>query len=203
MTGETKPAAEGRSPAFYGGLLAASIAVIAALRISSAIDSTTGFILMAGAMMLMIPYVRASIRKQRRTGTFSPAVATYTKGIMASSFAYAIGLGIAVRLHNTMELTGIIAVLVALLPVIPTLAMVYVMGKYLTDETDEYLKHRAMIANVMGLGAVLCAGSLWGFLETFEIVPHVPGWWVVPIWAIGLGIGQCWMTFRDRAGTDE
>ncbi|WP_114521304.1 hypothetical protein [Altererythrobacter sp. ZODW24] len=203
MTGETNSKPAGRSPAFYGGLLAASVATISGLRLSDAIDSTTGFILFAGAMLLMIPLARAMTRKQRNCGTISPAIATYTKGIMITSFAYIVGLGIAVSMNNRMELTGITAFLIALLPVIPILGMVYVMGKYLIDEKDEYLRHRAMIANVVGLGAVLSIGSFWGFLETFEIVPHVPGWWSVPIWAIGMGFAQGWMSLRDRTPAED
>lgn len=199
MTTGSKPALH-RRPVFWGTLLFASFAIIAALRISSAIDSVTGFILMAASMGLMIPLVRCISAQQKRSGTMSPAVVNYTRGIMLSSFAYAVGLGIAVRLNDQMELTGLVAFAVALLPVIPTLGMVYTMGKYLVSEQDEYLRHRAMIANIVGLGAVLAIGSFWGFLETFGLVPHVPGWWAVPIWAIGMGLGQAAMSVRDRKG---
>ena len=53
-------------------------------------------------------------------------------------------------------------------------------------------------AALIGLALVLLAGTLWGFLETFGIAPHVPAWWVVPVWAIGLGLGQMIMTSADR-----
>ena len=60
-----------------------------------------------------------------------------------------------------------------------------------------------MLASLIGLGLVLSAGSFWGFLETFGLVPHVPGWWAVPIWAIGMGLGQAWLAWRDKAGGEE
>ena len=44
----------------------------------------------------------------------------------------------------------------------------------------------------------LAAGIFWGFLETFELVPHVPAWWVLPVWAGGLGVAQLWMWARER-----
>ena len=57
---------------------------------------------------------------------------------------------------------------------------------------------RQTSAALIGLALVLLAGTLWGFLETFGIAPHVPAWWVVPVWAIGLGLGQMIMTSADR-----
>ena len=46
-------------------------------------------------------------------------------------------------------------------------------------------------------------GSFWGFLETFELVPHVPGWWAVPIWALGMGLGQAWQSLGQNRGIEE
>lgn len=186
-------------PGLWIGLFLASAGVIAALKVTDAINAPTGFILFAGATGLLIPYSRSLARK-RTAGT---AIVRYTKGIAASSLLYVLGLGLAITLDRRMELTGATAFLIALLPVVPILGMIWVMGRYLAEEQDEYLRHRAMIASLVGLGLVLSAGSFWGFLETFGLVPHVPGWWAVPIWAIGMGLGQAWMSLRDKAGGDE
>ena len=76
--------------------------------------------------------------------------------------------------------------------------MIYVMARYLREEQDEYLRHRAVNASLVGLACVLGVGSFWGFLETFELVAHVPGWWSVPVWAIGMGAAQAWMAIGNR-----
>ena len=34
------------------------------------------------------------------------------------------------------------------------------------------------------------------FLEMFELVPHIWAWWVLPVWAIGLGLAQLWQKVR-------
>ena len=49
----------------------------------------------------------------------------------------------------------------------------------------------------VALGLVLALGIFWGFLEMFELVPHVWAWWVLPVWAIGLGFAQLWQKVRD------
>lgn len=195
------PATTGSRPGLWIGLFLAGSAAVAALRLSDAIDATTGFILFAGVAATLIPFAHSMAR--RGPSCASPAVVRYTKGIAASSLLYVLGLGLAITLDRRMELEGAMAFLVALMPVIPILWMIYVMGRYLAEEQDEYLRHRAMIASLAGLGLVLATGSFWGFLETFGLVPHVPGWWAVPIWAIGMGLGQAWMSLRDRAGGEE
>lgn len=192
---------QGSRPGQWIGLFVAGSAAVAGLKLSDAINSTTGFILFAGVAGLLIPFSRSLAR--RGPGCVSPAVVRYNKGIAASSLLYVLGLGAAITLDRQMELAGIAAFLVALMPVVPILWMIFVMGRYLTEEQDEYLRYRAMLASLIGLGFVLAIGSFWGFLETFGLVPHVPGWWAVPIWALGMGLGQAWMGMRDRAGDGE
>ncbi|MGV3554710.1 MAG: hypothetical protein ACO1OD_05595 [Croceibacterium sp.] len=186
-------------PGLWIGLFLASAGVIAALKLTDAIDEPTGFILFAGATGLLIPYAR-SLSRKRDTGR---AIVRYSKGIAASSLLYVLGLGLAITLDRRMDLTGAAAFLVALLPAVPILLMVWVMGRYLAEEQDEYLRYRAMIASLVGLGLLLSVGSFWGFLETFGLVAHAPGWWAVPVWAIGMGVGQAWMALRDRPGGEE
>jgi hypothetical protein len=190
-----------RGPAFWGTLLALSVSAVAALRISGAVEPPAGYLLMMAAMALLVPFARSCMARQRQAGCVSAAIQSYTRRMLLASFAYMLGLGIAVSLHQRLELAGAAAFLVALLPVLPTFWMIWAMGRYLVEEQDEYLRHRAILASLIGLGAVLSIGSFWGFLETFGLVPHVPGWWAVPIWAIGMGAGQGWLALRDRRGT--
>ena len=128
----------------------------------------------------------------------SPALMRYNTRFMAAMLAYVLGMLIAMALHNDAMPAGPLAYAVALLPTLPALAMILVMGRYLVEETDEYLRHRASLSAIIGLGLVLVIGTVWGFLETFGLAPHVWAWWVVPVWAIGLGIGQATLSRRER-----
>lgn len=187
-------------PGLWIGLYLASAGVISALRVTDAIDPTIAFILFAAATGLLIPYSRSLSHKR---GAASPAVVRYTQGMAVTALLYVLGLGIAITLDRQMELSGATAFLIALLPIGPILAMIWVMGRYLVEEQDEYLRHKAMIASLVGLGVVLAVGSFWGFLETFGLVPHAPGWWAVPVWALGMGLGQAWMALRGESGGEE
>jgi len=190
-------------PALWGVSLFVSFAIISVLRITGAIGPTTGFILMAIAMIQIIPLVRASMARQSARGYMSPAIKRYTRRFVIASLGYMLGLGLAVTIVDRVDLSRGESFLIALLPVLPIFGMIWTMGRYLVEEDDEFLRHRAIMASLIGLGLVLTLGTFWGFLESFEVVPHVDAWWVFPVWAMGMGVGQCWMALSDRSSGDE
>lgn len=192
MDDAAAPAARGAW--FWAGLYLASSAIIVALQLTDAIDTTTGLILFVGAMGLLIPMVRSTERKCRSNA----AIIRYNRRMLTASFGYVLGLGIAVALFNSSTLPPPAVFAIALLPTVPTFVMIWAMARYLIEETDEYLRYRSVKAALISLGLVLAIGIFWGFLETFELVPHVPSWWVLPVWAGGLGVAQLAMWVRER-----
>lgn len=192
MSAEAEP--KGRSQGFWAGLYLASVAAIAALKLSDAINGSTGFILFTAAMGLLIPMVRAG----KRSPCSSPAMVRYNNRVVASSFAYALGLGIAITLWRNYEFSTPVTVVLSLLPALPTFGVIWAMASYLAEEKDEYLRHQAIARSLGGLGLVLSFGIFWGFLETFGVVPHLWAWWVLPVWAIGMGLAQLWQKVRER-----
>jgi hypothetical protein len=184
----------GRGPWFWTALYIVASAIIVALQLTDAIDPTTGLILFVGAMGLLIPMVRSTERKCRSNA----AIMRYNRRMLAASFGYVLGLGIAVALFNSVTLPTPAVFAIALLPTLPTFVMIWAMARYLVEEADEYLRYRNVQAALAGLGLMLVIGIFWGFLETFELVPHVPAWWVLPVWSIGLGIAQLRMWALDR-----
>lgn len=154
-------------------------------------------ILSLGALSLVVPMVLSARRKARADGALGTAMRTYNNRALAMMGLYMLAIFAFVGLREAPG-TGIPAALLALLPALPLLGMIWAMYRYLAEETDEYLRHRAIIGALFGLGAVLVTGTVWGFLETAEAVPHVPGWWVFPLWALGFAAGQGWCWLRGR-----
>ena len=191
-------------PGMWAGLMLGSAGIIFGLKATGAIDPTTAYILAIVPMALMFATFRAASGARAATSscTANRASARYLTGIMTTSVAYVLGLGLAMWVFRNLDPSTGVTWLLAMLPILPILAMIYVMGRYIVEEQDEYLRHRAIMASLVGLGFVLAIGSFWGFLETFELVPHVPGWWAVPIWAMGMGLGQAWQSLGQRAETD-
>lgn len=185
------------------GMLLASAGVLAGLRVTGAIDRGALLVLAVIPLVLLF-WLFHGLRNRAAAGPdANRAGLRYTNGIMASSMAYVAGLGVAMMVWREYDPTSGVTFLLALLPIAPILAMIWVMARYLREERDEYLRHRAIMASLGGLATVLAVGTFWGFLETFELVPHVPGWWAVPVWALGMGMTQAWWTLKDRSGSDD
>lgn len=193
-TEEPSKAISGSRPWLWAGNYLVACAIIAALMITEAIEPPVPAILFVAAMTLLVPVLRSA--EQRGCG--NPVITRYNRRMLAASMGYVLGLGIAITLWDNYDLSGPVVFAIALLPTLPTFAMIWAMGRYLVDEKDEYLRYRTVRAAVMSLGIVLALGIFWGFLEMFELVPHVWAWWVLPVWAIGLGLAQLWMKVRGE-----
>jgi len=176
----------------WGGLMIATAAAILALKLSGAIDGAAPYLLAIIPVALGVQFYRSMQRAADGCGASSPAVKRYNRGIAVTSLGYMLGMGIAISLWNRVALSDPLIFAISLLPALPTFAMIAVMARYLADESDEYLRHRAVTAALWGLGLVLALGTFWGFMEMFELVPHIWAWWVMPVWAMGMGLGQYW-----------
>ncbi len=193
-TTDTSKTPSTRSPWFWAANYFAASAIIAFLVVTDAIRAPIAMILFLGAMGLLIPLVRAG---ERQHGA-NPVIRRYNRRFLVAAFGYVLGLGIAIAIWNSYSPTGPVVFAIALLPTLPTFAMIWAMARYLVEETDEYLRYRTVRAAIMSLGGVLTIGIFWGFLEMFELVPHLWAWWVLPVWAGGLGVAQLWMKVRGE-----
>lgn len=192
-----------RGPIFWIGAILALAATVVVLAATDAINGPTALILLASTGGLLYPLMRSGQTCENRMGMGSRATSRYNKGMMASAMLYVFGLGIAVYLDSVLEIDRELMWVAAFLPILPIFAMIWVMGRYIVEEEDEFLRQRAIIAALGGLGLLLGLASLWGFLEQFDLVPHVRGWWSLPVWAFGMGVTRMWLMFRDRVGEDE
>ena len=99
---------------------------------------------------------------------------------------------------ESLKPTGPLAWLLAVLPAVPLTAAIVVVGLYLREETDEF--QRAVFAEsaLWATGGLLALANVWGFLEMFRIVPHIPAWIAFPLWAVLFAPSQMIVRRRYR-----
>jgi hypothetical protein len=196
VSGAAQGGVLGRGPFFWGALFV--VAMFGGAILSGyALEGPARIIFMILPMVLLFPMVKAAERHGAVKGWVNPVIVRYNRRVLLASFGYVLGLGIAISIWNSYAVTGPAAIALALLPSLPTFGIIWAMGRYLAEETDEYLRHRAVTAALLSLGLVLALGIFWGFLEMFEVVPHIWAWWVLPVWAMGLGLSQGVLKLRD------
>jgi hypothetical protein len=132
---------------------------------------------------------RQGYRRRRLGNCNNTAQRAYTRRAVPLMIAYVAALFVAIWLHDAMAPTGPIAVALAILPALPLIGMIWAMGRLLVEEQDEYLRSLHVRQFMIATGFMLVVTCVWGFLETFELVPHVPMYWAFITWCAGLGIG--------------
>lgn len=85
--------------------------------------------------------------------------------------------------------SGFVAYIAAILPALPIIGIFGAMGRYLVEEQDEYIR-ALMVRQTLWAGAfTLSVATIWGFLESFELVDRVDSYLIAIVWFFGLAVG--------------
>ena len=106
------------------------------------------------------------------------------------SLAYAVFLIGAVFGFKHHLFAGPVRYVVAVLPALPIIGLFVAMGRYLVEEQDEYVRMLMVRQTLWASGFALSAATIWGFLQNFDLIGPVDGYWIVVVWYFGLGIGN-------------
>lgn len=134
--------------------------------------------------------------------TRNPAQRRYVLRVAVAMAAYLVTLSAALRFVGGGAVSGPLAYLLALLPGISVAGVFWAVGRLLVEEQDEYQRMLLVRQSLVATGFTLSVATIWGFLENFELVPHVDAFYIAILWFFGLGLGSGynWLTLRDRGG---
>jgi hypothetical protein len=93
---------------------------------------------------------------------------------------------------------GLMAYALAVLPALPILGMLIVIGLYLAEEKDEFIRNLQIQSLLGGIGLTLALVSVWGFMENFTRVPRLDLFLVYPIFWGFVGISAFVVWMRNR-----
>ena len=75
-------------------------------------------------------------------------------------------------------LAGPSAYLAAVLPALPIIGIFAAIGRYLVEEHDEYVRMLMVRQTLWASAFALSVATVWGFLESFDMVGHVEAYYV-------------------------
>jgi heme A synthase len=137
-------------------------------------------------------------RERRREQQRNPAQRRYVRRFLPMMAAYVVILFAVTAYFRDHHPTGALLVLLSVLPALPLLGAIGVIGVYLSEERDEFVRHRLVLAMIGGTGVLLAITTVWGFLEMNAVVPHFPTFLAFPLFCAAFGLIQCAMGVRDR-----
>lgn len=130
----------------------------------------------------------------------SPAQRRYNRHALLLSATYAVLLIASILAFQKLAPTGVLAVIIAILPALPIVGMFAAIAHYLFTETDEYLRLMSLRQSLVASGLALSVATIWGFLESFEVAPHIDAYYIAVVWFGGLGLGSCVNYLLERRG---
>ncbi|MES2136530.1 MAG: hypothetical protein V4502_05660 [Pseudomonadota bacterium] len=123
----------------------------------------------------------------------------YNWRVLWLSLAYAVLLIAAVYGFKHKLVPDALRYIVAILPALPIIGIFGAIGRYLIEEQDEYVRMLMVRQTLFASAFALSLATTWGFLESFDLIGHVEGYYVAIAWFLGLGLGGLYnkLTFGD------
>lgn len=120
----------------------------------------------------------------------TPVLRRYNVRVLWLSLLYALFLiGAIYGFKHRLIGDGPAAWLTAILPALPIIGIFVAIGRYLVEEQDEYVRMLMVRQTLWASGIALSLATIWGFLESFELVGHIESFYIAVLWFAGLGIG--------------
>lgn len=121
----------------------------------------------------------------------SPQRRRYTVRVLLFMASYALILFGVNAFFDHSHPRGLSALAAAVLPALPILGVFWAIGRLLVEERDEYLRAQLVRQSLIATAFALAVATVWGFLESFDQVPHAPAYYAAVLWFGGLGLGGC------------
>ena len=122
---------------------------------------------------------------------WSPAFSRYQGRVAVASVLYVAALLAATWVFAHAPPRGAPAYAVAVLPALPVLGVFLSLALYLREEADEYQRQLMVRQILVATAGALIVATVYGFLESFVGVPHLPAYWVAVVWFFFFGVGRC------------
>jgi hypothetical protein len=122
----------------------------------------------------------------------------YIYRLAPTMVVYLVFLFIAQWTFHHLHPTGIVVYLLAVLPALPLVGTLAIVGLYIAEESDEFERSIIVQSILWGLGGTLAISTIWGFLEDFAKAPHISTFYVYVFFWIFMGISQPFIRMRYR-----
>jgi hypothetical protein len=128
----------------------------------------------------------------------SVAQQRYMRRMLIAQLAYVMSLVVAVAGYKLLPHGSPLMWAAAVLPAIPIIGWIGIMAFYFREETDEFERSVQTESALWATGGIMALATVWGFLEMFDLAPHIPAWAVFPAWAALIGPAQIFVRRRYR-----
>jgi hypothetical protein len=127
----------------------------------------------------------------------SKAGRRYIFRLLPTMVLYIFFLFITQWVFHHLHPTGLVVYLLAVLPALPLIGSLAIVGLYIAEESDEFERSVIVQSMLWGLGGALSVSTIWGFLEDFANAPHISTFYVF-FFFFFMGVSQPFIRMRYR-----
>lgn len=118
----------------------------------------------------------------------TPAQRRHSRRVILFSLLYAFVLLPIVYVIRHGMVAGSWRMILALLPAIPLIAMFGSYGRYLSEETDEYVRMMVVRQILTATTIAMVCAVVWGFLSDLGGAPPIATYWIAVVWIAAQGV---------------
>ena len=175
MTAEAKTGFT-RSVPFWAGLAFGTFGAVMGLALSDAINAATTMILMVIPAGLFFQAMRAASNKTMFNGK-GAAQRRYMKRVAIFASVYLVVIALQVSILDQGDPPMAVRAGLSVLPGLAILGVFWAIGRLIVEEEDEFIRMLIVRQTLIATGLALGFATLWGFLESGEVVPHMDAYW--------------------------
>ncbi|MBV7258719.1 hypothetical protein KCG46_03905 [Erythrobacter sp. WH158] len=182
----------GRGPLFWMGMMFISTIAVAVLAISGAVENKGAImILLVAPASLMIAVYKAAQNQPMDDNCVAKSTAQqrYIKRVAISTSLYLMTFALMTFLKDEVEVPLVAQYILAVLPGLAVCGIFWAVGRLIVEEEDEFLRMLTVRQTLIASALSLSAASVWGYLESADLVVHADAYWYAIIWFFGLGVG--------------
>ena len=175
-------------------MMLAAYGVIAALATTGAVEGTgVLIILLLAPIGLVIPMMNAAARRIDRNGPAclgkGKAQRRYIKRVAIFTSLYLASFALLTFVTKNGEPSEALRAFLAILPGLAIIGIFWAIGRLIVEEQDEFLRMLVVRQSLIATGLAMSAASIWGFLESADVVAHADAYWWAVVWFFGIGVG--------------
>jgi hypothetical protein len=128
----------------------------------------------------------------------NPAARRYTQRFFTTISAYVVVLLSVVWCIKHLRPTGPVLYLLAVLPAVPILGVILVVGLYLVEEKDEFQRNVLIQSMLWSIALKLATTTVWGFLQMFAGTIAFQPYLAFPLFWFFAGVATPFLKRRYR-----
>lgn len=179
-----------KSVPIFAGLTFATFGAVMGLALSDAINTATTLILMIVPAALFFQTMRAaSSRADASPCGKGEAQRRYVKRVAIFSSAYLVTMALQVTFFRDNDPAMAVRAALGVLPALALLGIFWAIGRLIVEEQDEFMRMLIVRQSLVATAVALSFATLWGFLQSADVVPAIDLYWVAVVWFFGQFVG--------------